>query len=999
MMQRIAEQRNIRAAALLSCLLLAYSAAAGEDVNLPRARVELTVRGPDGRPVSGKEISVGDSGRHYFPSEQHPEATVKSDAQGRITVDWPIGLRKISVSVSGVGYGSTGHFELREKTVARPSLPLLVPSGTIDGQVTRVSIRPTASAIQGRQEKPLADRSGGGKPVACATGTVRDVSGLPLRGVKVFLLAEFGGTTDNDSVNVVSTFTDAKGAWQFPKPEGRRLLGGIVVAHLPGRPYAGAILADPSSDGVGPSGFEAASYDLVLPAGGGRLEATVTQQGRLLRGTAVRIERESPLVDQIGSTLDHPSGTDPELLAGLLKPTALTDAYGVVRFSELVPGEYHLVAVAGDKRELNNFSPVFSYMYQGSYAKVDSVAVRRDETTKFRVALLPRAKFRVAINLQRPNGRHYADREWAIDSSYEEKNLNNTLFDQAVTSPYYIFGGEGLHKVTCSALDRKLYRNETSDLPGLQADAQIAVSPLLPAKPAIVLTAARRELGSLLVKVEDPQGKPLAAHVLIDGWRQDEGMAGTTDARGEVRFEGIPDEGHFVDVYPEGTVFPDFGSGDDPLPTDDKLGREFLPAELNAATPRSEETRLTVRVARAGYLRVRVHAPPGLPADRFSVTHPESDAKTYRERRHKASGEYLLGPLPEGKAAVLVYDHAALHPRRAILRRELEVTSGRVAHYTIEIPEAPATKIASPSSGTSSQACSDATCGCMLTDNLPEIRGHVFMSDGKTPAYGALLAYVMAKTDGFAGIGEVDALGRISMMPRGCWNFPSAPLPGNPTEPVLMCGLPGTCGMIVMPESERAKSGELRIVLPPPLSATGRVTIGGRPAQPREHQFVVNARYQGVGKLAPAMSREVATDADGSFRLNALTPGTYLVQASLDNIWLSASIRLKVDASAPNIPPLTLDIPAPGPGLNIKVVDKAGKPVADARATVSRPEGPINDGVWPKDFRTDGAGVLHIRPLESGRQTIRVQGADDWSVDVPPLAGLNAIETGPIVVK
>jgi hypothetical protein len=999
-MQRIAEQQTVRAAALMSCLLVASFAAAGDDVNLPGARVELTVRGPDGRPVSEKEISVGDSGRYYFQSEKHPSATVRSNAEGHIAFDWPIGLRKVSVSVAGVGYGSTGHFELREGTVARPSLPLLVPSGTIDGQVTRVAISPAPSATQGQPEKPLADKSGGGKSVACVAGTVRDVSGLPLKGVKVFLLAQFEGATDNDDrVNVVSTFTNAKGTWQFPKPESRRLVDGIVVAHLPGRPYAGAVLNDPKSDGVGPSGFEAAHYDLVLPAGGGRLEVSVMQQDRLLRGTAVRIERECPLIIHTGSALDHPSGADPELLAELLKPTALTDDYGDVRFGELVPGEYHLVAVAGDKQELNNFSPLFSYMYKGSFAKIDSVAVRRDETTKFRVALLPRAKFRMAIRLQRPDGRPYADREWAIDSSYEEKSLNNTLFDEAVTSPYYIFGGEGLHKVTCSALDQKLYRKETSDLPGVQADAQIAVSPLLPPKPAIVLTAARRELGSLLVKVEDPQGKPLAAHVLIDGWRRDEGMAATTDARGEVQLEGMPDEGHFVDVYPAGMEFPDFGSGDDPLPSDDKLCREFLPVELNAHTPRGEETRLTVRIARAGYLRLKLHAPPGVKADRFSATHPESETKFYRERRDKSSGEFLLGPLPEGKAAVLVHDHASLHPWRAILRRELEVTSGRVANYTIEIPEALAANIASPTSGSLSQACSDATCGCMLTDNLPEIRGQVFLSDGKTPAHGALLAYVMPKTDGFAGIGEVDALGRISMIPMGCWNFPSAPMPGNPTEPVLMCGLPGTCGMIVMRESERAKSRELRIVLPPPNSATGRVTIGGKPAQPREHQFVVNARYQGVGKLASAMSREVVTDADGSFRLNALTPGTYLVQASLDNIWLSASLRLNVDAKAPNIPPLRLDIPLPGPGLNIKVVNAAGKPVVDARATVSRPEGPINDGVWPKDFRTDGAGVLHIRPLESGRQTVRVLGADEWSIDVPPLSGLNAIEAGPIVVK
>ena len=59
----------------------------------------------------------------------------------------------------------------------------------------------------------------------------------------------------------------------------------------------------------------------------------------------------------------------------------------------------------------------------------------------------------------------------------------------------------------------------------------------------------------------------------------------------------------------------------------------------------------------------------------------------------------------------------------------------------------------------------------------------------------------------------------------------------------------------------------------------------------------------------------------------------------------------------------------------------------------------MTKALWPKDFRTDGAGVLQIPPLETGRQTIRVQGADERSVDVPPLASANAIETAPIAVK
>jgi hypothetical protein len=101
----------------------------------------------------------------------------------------------------------------------------------------------------------------------------------------------------------------------------------------------------------------------------------------------------------------------------------------------------------------------------------------------------------------------------------------------------------------------------------------------------------------------------------------------------------------------------------------------------------------------------------------------------------------------------------------------------------------------------------------------------------------------------------------------------------------------------------------------------------------------------------------------------------------------------------PDMPPLTLDIRPPGPGLAIKVVDRAGRPMANVRATVARPDGPLTKELWHKDLRTDGAGVLHIPPLESGRRIIHVQGADERSVDVPPLSGFNVVESAPIVVK
>jgi protocatechuate 3,4-dioxygenase beta subunit len=1041
------------------------SATAGDDVNLPRARVELTIRGPDGRPVAGKTVVVLDGSKYYFQSDERPSATVTSDAQGRITLDWPVGVRRLTVSVPGVGFGATGRFEVVAAATARPWLPPLAPFGAIEGRITTSAIKPGAYIEVANMHQETARTAGcdaGGKftledlpandyelvlrqnnsseasrtvtvhvlpgqrtcgvvvgddrptnpkvgkspidgqgtetSVVWAAGTVRDESGTPLAGVKVLMLTEF---SDHQVLNakVTSTLTDAKGAWKFGGPANSNPSGGIVVAHKPGKPYAGAVLVDPNSDDPENPDPIAGYYELVLPARGGSVQASIMEEGKPLKGAFVRIERECPLTVNAKFALNSAQGPDCDVPAGLLKPIAITDAEGIARFTDLVPGEYHLSAVAGDKKELNNLDPVFPSMYKGPSAKVDGISVRVGETTKCRAVLSPRPNYPATIDFRRPDGRPYVDGQWTTAGSFEDQSFNQSINDDVRKSRYYHFAADGLHEVTCSAGEAKLHRGQESNLPCEQAEAIVPVSPLLPQKLATVLTAARRELGSLVVKVEDPDGKPLAANIFVDRMNVPEipDFAAATDAHGEVRFDGSKPEVRTVEVLPVGLRFSDLGSGDSPLPDDDKIACEFLPARQEVYTPWGETTRLTVRVARAGYLRVKLRTRAGDQSDRFSVSHSEGDTTLYRERRDKTSGDFLLGPLPVGMAMIKVYDRAAKRARKPILRRELEVRSGRVAHYTIEIPQFP---LAAIDPNSLPQACVDGSCGCTSADDLPEIRGRVFMSDGWTPALGALLAYVGPKTVVPEGIGEADALGRISMVPMGCcFSLPSDPLPGSPKEPVLICGLPGVCGMKVIPESEFVNSNELRIILPPPLSVTGRVTIGGKPAKPREHQFVVVANYDGLGKLAPAMSKKVVADADGSFRLNALTPGNYRVQATLDNIWLSPGVTLKVDANTPDMHPLSLDISPLGPGLMIKVVNRKGRAMANVRATVVRPDGPATETLWPKDFRTDGAGVLHIPPLESGRQIIRVQGADERSIDVPPLAGVNAVETEPIVVK
>ena len=251
----------------------------------------------------------------------------------------------------------------------------------------------------------------------------------------------------------------------------------------------------------------------------------------------------------------------------------------------------------------------------------------------------------------------------------------------------------------------------------------------------------------------------------------------------------------------------------------------------------------------------------------------------------------------------------------------------------------------------------------------------------------------MPETMSPIGAGATDALGRISI--GGAWYSgggpQQAPL-GSPTVPVLVTWLPGSCGAAITPIKDEADAKEAKIVLPPPLSIAGKVTVGGKDIRGRRSLFLVVAEYLGQGKLAGLLSRSVTPETDGRFDLPALTPGTYRVQASMDNIWLSPSIRVIVSDRAAKSESLTLDIGRPGPAATVKIVDQAGKPVPDVKATVARPEGPLADMLWPRDFTSDGAGVLHIPPLEAGTHRLQVQGAAKEQIfTISPLADINAI--------
>ncbi|MCA9069847.1 MAG: carboxypeptidase regulatory-like domain-containing protein, partial [Planctomycetaceae bacterium] len=201
---------------------------------------------------------------------------------------------------------------------------------------------------------------------------------------------------------------------------------------------------------------------------------------------------------------------------------------------------------------------------------------------------------------------------------------------------------------------------------------------------------------------------------------------------------------------------------------------------------------------------------------------------------------------------------------------------------------------------------------------------------------------------------------------------------------VLLALLPGEIGGTIIPVPDEPKN--VRIVLPPPISATGKVTIAGRPISEYPGNVRIYAGYEGLGKLDQYLSIDTTANRDGAFSLEGLTPGRYTVQAALDNIWLSKGVKFNVTADSER-KQLKLDIPEPGAGTIIELQNAKGAPLPNRSLNVHEPDGPITRILHPRIYNTDGKGAVWIAGLTAGPHRISVSESGTQSdINVPPLS-------------
>jgi hypothetical protein len=510
-----------------------------------------------------------------------------------------------------------------------------------------------------------------------------------------------------------------------------------------------------------------------------------------------------------------------------------------------------------------------------------------------------------------------------------------------------------------------LHASMMNKTPYFEAAGVLAVSPLLEKGPPATLTAYRHEPGTLVVQLQDIDGKPARGYVFTDRFGQRIDLAGSTDDKGVVRFDGVQVWDHEIEAHLLGLNLPDLGIDGTPIPKDEELVGRTAVFKQKVATVNDRETRVTIRPKRVGYIRGIVRPPKGRTAADYWVRYNDNDgAVDFGDRYDNETGEFVIGPLAEGKATVYVWKGMTVPASQ-----EVEVRNDRVAHIEF-----------TPPAEVKPQKSQDTG-----------IRGQVLLSDGKTPAGAARLAVFYPGLWPARDWGETDARGRIHMRQTTSFgNDKSNGRPGSPDQPVVVAWLSGACGATITPFTEDAEP-PFKVVLPPSIKLQGRVTVGGKALEGRKSQFRVLAAYEGKGKLDGLLSVDVSTEADGRFELAGLTPGTYQVQATMDGIWLSRAVRLTIKPDAAPTEALTLDIGEPGAPSILELVHRDGAPVRGGTATVVRPKGPLTDLLWPAEFTADGAGVIQIPPLEVGSHTVRVKGAaEEQTLVIPSLLDAQA---------
>ncbi len=1017
----------------------------------PVGEVEAVVRGPDGLPLADRPILV-----IPVPEFPNPAAGVirfsgRTDRAGAFRLRSFDGVRRLAVQVPGLGFGTTGVFEVTGGKTVRPAIPPLARFARVEGRLgpalladathaallsepfqeavgpavscdaegrfAMVDVIPGAYRIvarRGDQDIPTAIRVVRPEPgavlgdvvlepapppsaedqkasertlrqlngdrrktITWVEGIIRDEKGGPLPGASVYLHVEYhGGIRMYEEVK--KTTADDRGRYRFEGPLYPSMRTLTVVASAKGRPPAIGYAPGPDAS-LEEGALKPARLDLALAPAGASASVTVVQDGRKQAGGAVRISSVGAVTLANTGYVGRARGDARDEVEALISRTARTGPDGVARFEGLLPGAFTLVATASpDPGQLDRVR--WPLRPEVPFAIVEGIAAPPGGKVEATLAVHQQPGT-VRFRLLKPDGSPVAGRTVSLSFGQVQATSSTSLEVDGQGVGSHDFSSPGLWAVEIRFRDSEVKSFPVREEPYYQAEAVIPVSPGVVLDDPLTFRAVRREQGAIRARLLDADGKPVRGTVMIVGAGQGEvQQAGTTDAEGVVRFAGLASGKHRL----RGIV-----NGQPPAPrprlgatrfADEALRGHATVFDREVVLAPGAEAAVDLRLEPAGYVRATLRAPGGRSPSDYNAS-LETDALAENGWSYEIDRDgrtYLFGPDRAGRRAIVLWEKAesAPYPKRG--ERPVVVEPGRVVRVEVEPDPGPG-RADLPKSR---QQAFLGMGGIRVLDSGPEgFAATVFLPDGVTPAFAARAFFFPADGRVPTAEGIADASGRLTW--TGLWRYQSDGVEKGPEplkEPTIVAWMPGLAG----PAVAAVEPGKpLRLVLPAPAGASGRVTLGSRGIQGRNARVRVVVAAEGRGVLAVAFGREVTADPDGRFRLPGLAPGRYRVQAARDDIWLSQSVPLVIEPGK-DAAPIDLDIPEPGAPVALDLVDGRGRPIPGLSFAIRRPEGPLAAEL-PMAYTTDGRGSAIVRGLEAGPQSLVADGdPEPHAFAVPP---------------